>query len=128
MQVVLLWFESEQRQSPFVGAFEGLPGDVLLPFEAFEPPVAIIQKDAPALPVGLVDAARMPDSAVDEQRIPRFGIGGIFPFDGLTAVLAGRRVFPAAVAAGKGAGRAALVGHLIQIDNGVDRQRRGSRK
>ena len=66
MQVVLLWFESEQRQSPFVGAFEGLPGDVLLPFEAFEPPVAIIQKDAPALPVGLVDAARMPDSAVDE--------------------------------------------------------------
>ena len=104
MQVVLLWFESEQRQSPFVGDFEGLPGDVLLPFEAFEPPVAIIQKDAPAVPVGLVDASRMPDSAVDEQRSPRVGIGGIFPFDGVTAVLAAeRRVVPAAVAAGEGA-------------------------
>ena len=84
-------FDAQQRQALFVGPGQRLPGEGLLGLVALQPPVAVIQVDAPALAVPRVAPAGVPDGAVDEDRIARRGMDGDFFRVRLPGLLPGRR-------------------------------------
>ena len=75
--------DTQQRQALLVRPLQGLPGEGLVGIVALEPPIAVVEVDAPAQAVTLVAPAAVPDGAIDEKGVP-------WPGEALVAQIARR--------------------------------------
>ena len=75
--------DTQQRQALLVRPLQGLPGEGLVGIVALEPPIAVVEVDAPAQAVTLVAPAGVPDGAIDEKGVP-------WPGEALVAQIARR--------------------------------------